>query len=240
MRRYSSLLLADVKNIRRDPMLILATMGPVVMAVVFRFVVPILSDWLEQSMHFRLSDYYELILVIILQLVPLMLGMIVGYVMLDERDEQLIQLFAVTPLRKSGYLWIRLIVPMVITLFFTVFLIYFVDLMPVDWRTLLLFLPFQLLLTPIFALLLVGFAANKVEGLAFTKGAGILVLVPLIAYFVKWPWQLMVGIFPTYWSSKVFFVEGQGGGTWFFWGMGILVHLVLFWYCYVKFEERVD
>ncbi|MBA4495064.1 hypothetical protein ACFO25_09725 [Paenactinomyces guangxiensis] len=240
MRRILNLTLADLKNVRRDPMLIMAIAGPAMLTLVFRFVPPILTEWLTQKFGFDLTAYYDLILIFILQLVPLMIGMVSGYLMLDERDENLIQLFAVTPLRKSGYLFVRLAMPVLLTIMFTILLVYFTGLIQIKVVQL---LPTILLLAmeaPMMALFLVSFAANKVEGLALSKGIGIIVAAPFAAYFIQWPWQIIAGISPTYWVAKMFFADSHSYENTFFLTVSLLMHGALMWYLFLTFQRRLD
>ncbi|MDQ0338025.1 fluoroquinolone transport system permease protein [Caldalkalibacillus uzonensis] len=240
MKPCLQLALADLKNICRDPMLVLALLGSILLAIVFRYVPPMLSEWLELTLGFDLTDYYDLILIIILQLVPLMVGMTSGFMMLDERDEQLIQYFAATPLQKSGYLVVRLGIPFFLTILLCLFVLYFTRLASISavqlWNLLLL-LAF---LTPVFALFLAAFAANKVEGLALAKGAGVMIIAPLAVFFLPWQWQVLVSLFPTFWSAKIMF----GGDHLFhimgYSTMGIFVHGAFLWVFYKQFQRRVD
>jgi len=75
---------------------------------------------------------------------------------------------------------------------------------------------------PIYALLLVAFAQNKVQGLALTKALGVIQWPPMIAYFVESGWQLALGIFPTYWPLKFFWVHQAGeANAWIYLPVGL-------------------
>jgi fluoroquinolone transport system permease protein len=52
-------------------------------------------------------------------------------------------------------------------------------------------------LAPLSALFFGSVAQNKVQGFVLNKGMGIILVPPLIAYFVESGWQLLFGIFPT-------------------------------------------
>lgn len=240
MRRFLPLILADVRNIRRDPMLIMALAGPILLALFFRFIPPIVAEWLMQHFSFDLKAYYDLIWIFILQLVPLMLGMVSGYLMLEERDENLISLFAITPLRKSGYLFVRLFTPVLLTALFTGFVACFTGLVEINVIQFLLGFLLIAMEAPMMALFLVAFAANKVEGLALSKGAGVVVSAPLMAYLIHWPWQAIAGVFPTYWMAKVFLSERNSFEMFIYFLIGIIVHVALLWYLFRIFERRVD
>jgi len=63
---------------------------------------------------------------------------------------------------------------------------------------------------PLLALVIAGFASNQVEGFAVMKGSGFLLMAPLAAFFIPRPWDLLVGVLPTYWPVKAYFAAAAG------------------------------
>lgn len=96
--------------------------------------------------------------------IPLILGVMSGFILLDEREENMIQYFAVTPLSKRGYVMIRLILPMAMTLCYSILLFASGGLMAPGAVNLLFVLIMVTLEAPIYTLLLAAYVANKVEG----------------------------------------------------------------------------
>ncbi|WP_078553881.1 hypothetical protein [Bacillus alkalicellulosilyticus] len=239
MKPIIQLALSDIKNVRRDPMLLMVVFGMAMIAIVFKIVPPILSEWLLLQFQFDLTSYFDLLTVFILQLVPLLIGTLAGFMLLDERDENLISYYAVTPLQKSGYLVVRLVLPYVCTVLMCVFMFYFTNL--INLRAVVV-IPLTLLvglLTPLITLFLGTFAANKVEGLALSKGAGIVILAPLAVYFLPWQWQVGVSLFPTFWSAKVFF-HAYFITYLLFFIAGVGYHLLLLILLYKRMQRRID
>lgn len=89
-------------------------------------------------------------------------------------------------------------------------------------------------------LFLAAFASNKVEGLAFMKGVGWLMIGPLAAYFVPGRWELLFGILPTYWPAKAFWVAGEGGSYWPYLLVGALYALLLVVLLLGQFQKRLS
>lgn len=241
MNKYVSLSAADAKNIVRDPMLALAIFGPFILAAAIRYGMKILSDGLHRSLAFDLTVYYDLVLIEALLLSPLMLGMIAGFLMLDERDENLIAYFAVTPLTKSGYLLYRLSSPVLLSVVYTVFFVYFTDLVPIPVAAL---LPLTLLLAlqaPVVALLLLAFAANKVEGMALSKGIGITMAAPLAIYFAPEPWSWLASVLPTFWIAKAYWAGMEAWtGAFFIYLAAFTIYSLLAVWLYRCYEQRND
>ncbi|NJN44259.1 MAG: hypothetical protein HC806_05750 [Anaerolineae bacterium] len=57
---------------------------------------------------------------------------------------------------------------------------------------------------------LASFAQNKVQGFALMKLIGIVLFVPILAYFAPDGWELAFGLVPTYWPMKVYWLLYAG------------------------------
>lgn len=203
MKKLINLVFGDFKNITRDSMLLVSIFAPILLAVSVKLSFPFIEDMIFNVFSINLVEYYEVIMSFIILLSPFMLGVMVGLMILDEKDENILAYIAVTPMSKAGYLLYRLLSPMFISFICTVFIIEFTGLVTMHskvWLVLLL----VTMLTPIVALFLGVFAKNKVEGLTITKAAGILLFVPIVPFFIASKWALLAGVFPTYWISKAF------------------------------------
>ena len=84
------------------------------------------------------------------------------------------------------------------------------------------------LLAPLAALFLAAFAANKVQGFALMKAAGVINWPPMMAYFIDGPWQLACGLVPTYWPAELYWMLCAGDpGWWVYLVIGLLFQLLL-------------
>lgn len=209
MKKLLALSLGDVKNITRDSMLLMGIFAPLLLAVFVRFVVPLAADEVLERFALDIREHYTFIMSFIIQLSPFMLGVMAGLMILDEKDENILAQIAVTPLSTSGYIAYRLLSPMIVSLFLTLFMVWIADLVTLEWKL----LPIVLLVcmhTPIVALFLGGMAQNKVEGLALTKGAGVVLFASLASYLIPSNWAYVAGVFPTYWISEAFVAAIDG------------------------------
>lgn len=207
----------DLKNIRRDSLLLYLLFMPWLLVVCLRIIIPKVAPWFVANNYLALENYYPLILsfFIILE-VPLIFGLVFGLLLLDEKDDGILTVLRVTPASVETYGIYRFIA----TVIFSV--IYVMLTLPATGLIKLSLIPrvFPVsLLAGYFAvfvmLILVAFANNKVEGLALMKAMGILMLGPLAAYFTDSVWQILVGILPTYWPVKAFwqiFAGERAGG----------------------------
>src|SRR6266567_2382188 len=88
----------DLKNVRRDSLLLWLPLIPIIQALVIRSGVPIVAAELQQHLGFDLTHYYPLIMGAFVLESPITTGVIVGFLLLDERDSHMLTALLVTPL----------------------------------------------------------------------------------------------------------------------------------------------
>ncbi|SMF89731.1 fluoroquinolone transport system permease protein [Paenibacillus uliginis N3/975] len=203
MNRAVQMLRRDIKQVGRDPMLVFITVAPLLLVLALKYGVPIITSLLL-SADFQLSAHYGILYGASILLIPLVVGVMAGLMMLDERDEQLIAYYAITPITQQGYFLHRLTLPTLLSGIYIVLAFLMVDYSswnPIQYG---FALPMLLIEGPIMALLLVSFASNKVEGLALSKIGGLLVFVPVLSYFLPEPWRWGSAVVPTFWVAQLF------------------------------------
>ncbi|MGB3632625.1 MAG: hypothetical protein WA982_01145 [Rubrobacteraceae bacterium] len=231
----------DLKSIRRDSLLIYMLVIPPIMVLAVRLIVPWLTERLAVSFGFDLVPYHPMLLsfFFVLQL-PLLFGLLVGLLILDERDDDTLTALRVTPISMTGYALYR---GGAATLLSTLYVIIALPLTGLAPPSLVLaVIPIAVLsgiMAPLFGLVLATFASNKVEGLALMKALGIFLLGPLAAYFIDSNWQLLFGILPTYWPVRAFWAASEGGNFWPYFLVGLTYNLALVVLLLRRFREKV-
>jgi len=204
-----------------------------------RWLIPILQQSL-QSNGIDITDYYDLILsYFFLLMCPMVYGMIVGFTLLDERDEMTLFAIQVSPLNMRTYLLYKLVVPVILS-FISILIVLPLSGLPYpDLNTLILINIQTTLLSIMMALILVIYASNKVEGFVIMKGSGILFLMPTVAYFVDEPWQWLFGIFPTYWPVKSFWLWYHNDSYLHYYLIGWLILFISLYYLLKRFTKKI-
>lgn len=205
----------DAQSVRRDSLLRWMIVFPVLIALLLRWGVPLFAAALAEQFQFDLSPYYPVVMSFVVLITPVLFGMIVGFLLLDERDDQTLTALQVTPMPLSSYLAYRVGLPMALSVVMTILIFSIAALVEIEVPSLLLAALIAAPLAPLLALFLAALAENKVQGFALVKASGITFLPPVIAYFIESAWQLAVGILPTYWPVKVFWLLYAGDPT--FW-----------------------
>lgn len=225
MAALRALTVADVRNVQRDSLLRFLIFYPWILGLLMRFLIP----WITASVAgwFDLTPYYPLLVGFFgILITPQLAGFVVGFLLLDERDDHTLTALQVTPLSMNRYLAYRLSAPVIISVASTFIVVPLMNLIDVPIPMLLPLALVAALGAPIFALLLATVADNKVQGFAVMKGLGIFFLAPFAAWFIPTPWQWLIGIFPTYWPVKAFWVMLDGGNWWLFVALGLVVSLL--------------
>jgi len=219
----------DAKSIGRDSFLRWMAIVPLLIALAARWVMPIVIQRLERVLDFELIAVYPAIMgAVLLQLVPLFTGIVVGFLLLDQRDDHTLTALQVTPLSLNGYLAYRLAAPTLLSVLLTLIVMPLAGFAGIGLGPLLLTAAVAGLLAPLFALALAAFAANKVQGFALIKAAGFILSPPLLAYFVPSGWQLALGIFPSYWPARLYWLYLAGQNNfWVYLVAGVLYQALL-------------
>ena len=202
---------SDLLNFRRDSMLQFLLVYPFILGGLLRWLLPWVQSGLMQNIGFDLSEYYLLIVSFFgLLIIPQLVGLLVGTLLLDEKDQDTLTALMVTPMPIRTYAFYRALTPAMITVLGILVAVPFINILVLPAEKLLPLAVSAAPLGPMMALLLAALAKNKVEGLAVMKGLGIFLLVPIAAWFVPEPWQWLLGVFPTYWATKGYWLASAG------------------------------
>lgn len=196
-----TLMAADARVLWRDPLLLWMTAVPIAMALLIRVLVQI-ADALLANAAFELAAYHPLIMGGYLMSAPGMIGFVIGFLLLDERDTGTLRALRVTPMSMRLYLTYRVVGPLVVGTAATVLGYRLAGLSPIGATALVGIALVAGLAAPLLALVLATAAPNKVAGFAVVKILNAVNLLPIAAFFIREPWQYFAGVLPTYWPMR--------------------------------------
>lgn len=235
-----TLSLGDVRNIGRDSLLAWMIVIPLLTGLMVRLLLPRLSPWLLARYAFDLTPYYGLLMSYLVVLItPILFGAVIGFLLLDERDDQTLLAMQVTPLPLSSYLFYRLSVPVTLSVIMNLLLFPLTGLGVLPWSARLPVVVLAALQAPLMALFLGAFAENKVAGFALTKGLNAVLVLPTVSFFFPAGWQWLMALVPTFWPLKFFWVLLAGGNGWGFFIGGLVFQLGLLGLLLRRFERVV-
>lgn len=210
-RIFKSLGPIDLRNVRRDSLLAWVIALPLSIVLIIRLGAPPLAEVLWQRFQFDMTPYYPLALSGLIILFPLVIGMVIGFLLLDERDDGTLTALQVTPLTLGSYLAYRVSVPTLLTAVLMIGILPIANLGGLRLFSLLVVSLVAAPLAPLFALTLAALAANKVQGFAVVKAlGGVLTMLPIVGYFVRPPWHWAFGLLPSFWPMRVYWGMAAG------------------------------
>ncbi|TFH26052.1 MAG: hypothetical protein E4H10_08095, partial [Bacteroidia bacterium] len=198
----------DLKLLKGDPMLMLSMAVPFILWALMQFLIPWVIEMVMGQWNFDLSPYYRQAGTFFLMLIPMMMGMVYGFILLDERDGGIITAISVTPTGKSGYLKLRMGIPLVISFVAILLFMILLDLTGSLSLVQLIIISVVIASQSLILLLFLGaFAENKVMGRAVSKGFGILLMGPMLDYVLPSPYYWSGAYSPMFWASRTVLAE---------------------------------
>jgi fluoroquinolone transport system permease protein len=194
---------ADMKMIGRDPILILLMLVPIFALIFIKVLLHYLVPWLVSEFGFDLSLYYGYILGGCFLLSPMMLGTVAGFLMIDEKDGKIFELISITPTGYSGYMAHRLVLPFVGSIIYTLMTYWVLNIYTLDGITLMLIMLMLSLESVLVGVVLFLFAEDKVQGLTYSKGLGVFIILSMADLFGKAWLSILAGIIPFYWILRL-------------------------------------
>lgn len=230
----------DYKLLRGDPMLILSMSVPFILWALMQYLFPWIQSMVLEQWGYDISIWHQEAGIFFLMLIPMMIGMVYGFILLDERDGGVITAISVTPTGKAGYLELRLLIPIILSFLYVMLFLTLLHLTgSLGFFQVILLSALVSSQALILLLFLGAFADNKVMGMAISKGFGILLLGPLLDYVLPHPFNWMGGYSPLFWASRALMVE-DAGNYWLYTCITFIFHSILIWILLRKFLSRSD
>ncbi|AFK22501.1 ABC transporter permease [Pyrococcus sp. ST04] len=230
VRKFAAIYRTDLKLLRRDPILLYS----VGMTLVLLFIVRYFKD--------RMGELYYAIALFVLIFIPMIFGMIPGFMMADEKENKTVQALRVIPISSEAFLVYRLTWASLVTVAFTVIAPHILD-MEISQKGVLALVLLFLLEVWIYGLLITIFAESRMQAITVSKILGWLLILPVaVKLVVLWrnlstDWSKLTAFLPTYWTYRVF--EGIALNDYSDFPMAVLVHLAWLVPLVVLFRRRV-
>ncbi|MFK7954965.1 MAG: hypothetical protein AB8B96_02625 [Lysobacterales bacterium] len=225
LARCLALVRADARSIQRDSLLRWSLIACLLFFLpILRWGPPTLNGWLISEHGFDLSPWFPLIQSSCLLVAPVLVGIVGGLLMVDQRDEGIATALSVTPLGVDGYLIYRVTLPALAGFFITVAMLGLVNLAPISVTAIVLCSLCAAPLAPLLALTIALLADNKIQGFAIAKANGVVTAPIIAAWFVAPPTQWLFLLLPTYLPVKICWLAmDQQNGFWLV-PISLLIH----------------
>ena len=267
MKKYLSLVRYELKTILKDPMSLFMLLYPVLMLFLMGFVLPAVLERTADpdSPAVRITLLISFVVTLVVN--GYVGGALLGFSLLENRDENTLVNIAVSPIRVSGYTAFKLVYAFLFGVLSNLVLLggmvwiakdAYVVMMPGGFRiglldaltfgNILVFSLVSSLFAPTVALILGMVAKNKIEGFALMKSGGIIVMIPVLALldaFADWK-QYLLGIVPNFWPVKAFLnltLQTENPADLPFWGymtIGTVMQLAVCAVFFVLFLKKSE
>jgi len=227
MKKYLRLLQYEMKNILKDPMSIFLLFFPFLMLFILGYLLPAILNRVTTPDSNAATITLLIAFVTMLAMGGYMGGLLLGFSLLENRDEKTLFNIAVSPVTVSGYTLFKIIYSYIIAVLGNLVMLgglilfckdaYVVTyqgfeiglLDHFDWFEVVIYAFNSALFVPMVAMVLPMIAKNKIEGFAMMKMGGIILMIPALALldaFLDWK-QYLLGIVPLFWPIKAILIE---------------------------------
>jgi len=152
-----------------------------------------------------LSPIYPIILVAISMISAKIAGAVVGFSILDDRDDNILYTVKVAPLSMEVFIGLKLLLVYILSTIGTIFVLWFAQLGQLSWGTIIGIALVAAIQAPLLALLINYVASNKVEGFAAIKGLNVLIVFPVVALFFHDIKEFLFAVEPSFWPAKALY-----------------------------------
>jgi fluoroquinolone transport system permease protein len=95
------------------------------------------------------------------------------------------------------------------------------------------------LIAPFITLIISTYAKNKVEGMAFFKGVDLILLLPMLSFFVIGNLKYIFSIIPAFWTYNLFNASLTNGNTAYYFIIGLTIYGILISILFLQFKKRI-
>lgn len=212
---------------------------PLISGLLARYLLP----WIGQNYGFDFAPFTDLILVILLLIIPISYGALIGFSILEDRDDNVLINIRVTPLSIHQFLSFRLVAVYFICFLAIIFVICFSNIIKFTVKDTIGLAFLASLEAPISGLLINCFAKNKIEGFAIMKAGGSIIIFPIIALFITSGKELFFSFAPGFWPGKLISHIVRDGGLYLtyrqYYIIGFLYMIILNIFAYKLFINRI-
>ena len=194
---FTTLMKNDLKNIFRDRMLVFsAIFAPLLFVVIGRIVFP----WITENYYPNLELFYPAFFMLFVIFIPMVFGFVAGFLIIDERDENILAVLRVMPISRSSYLFYRMFLMSILSFILVLLFTWLAGLIDVTFWN---YLPIAILFavfTPVLALIVTILATNKIQAFALFKTLGSIFMIPIFALAVEGWLQYIFSPIPNFWT----------------------------------------
>ena len=189
----------DLRLIFRDPVLYVMFFVPLLFIALLRFGLPPLFETLPVLLSYKMVFIASICLV-----TAMFPAFIFSFIMLDEKDLEILAAIRVLPVSPSMFILYRLLFISLFAMLFNLLILMLSN--QTGWtlgKMLMVSIPVAMV-SPASCLIITAFASNKIVGTTWMKGLNFLFMIPVLTYIFDGSWEYILGVLPYYWIFKIY------------------------------------
>ncbi len=170
---------AELRNMVRDRLYLFFALYPIILGGIGYFLVPYIE---EQSPG---TPWANILAMFFIVLTGYTFGALIAFTLLDDKDDNVLMSLKITPISVKYYVIVKLVVSFIFGFIATIAIIYgtgFLD--SPSFGIVILIALVGAIQAPGVTLIVNSFAENKVEGFVIMKLSGLILILPVLAFFI--------------------------------------------------------
>ena len=215
LKAVPAILKTDGRRLLRDRFLVSAAFYVMGTALVMRWLIPWMQGEILAKAAFDITPYIPMgVSYIILINTSVLTGIVGGFLLLESREERVIDAIRISPTPLSVHLLTYAVVLTIVGIAVATAesLLLGVGIPP--WPAMLVSAALCAPSGMISALIISSVASNKVEAFAVIKLTTFMGFIAPGAFFLPEPYLYLAGVVPQYWACKIWWVAASGSGDW--------------------------
>ena len=232
--RIMNLIKVDIKRIVTDPNLSGYLLVPIALIFFIRYFVPYITN-----KYPVIADYHHLIMMSGVMQTAIIFGFITSFMILDEKDENVLQVIQVMPISPFYFIVYRLTFATFFSIIGAFIMFVSCDIAYPGMVNVILLSILYGLAAPFMALIIATFANNKIEGMAYFKFVDLILMVPLMSLFIGGFLKYGFAIIPVFWAHSLYQLSLDESYHFIYFLIGILFNLFALFILFKQFKKRV-
>ena len=221
MKQFITIIKADLRKILRDKTMLFFLFMPLILLLVFRLGVPPLLNIFPEY-----DEFLPYVMMFAAAQSAIMFGFVTAFIMLDEKDENVISVIRILPIGSNKFILMRMLFASVMSFLGALIMLLFSGVIYLGFTMAVLLALQYALVAPIIILIVTTFAKNKIEGMAVFKLVDLFLLVPILSFLVDGFFQFLFSIIPLFWTYHSYLKMVQNEFYLLYYSVGFLIELL--------------
>ncbi len=176
---------------------------PVILGGIGYFIIPVIEDAVQPG-----NPTPQIVAMFMILMTGYIFGAVTAFTLLDDRDDNVLMSLKITPFSVRLYVIMKLVISYVFGVLAMILLTYATGFLPNTsiWNIILIAVV-GALQAPAIALIVNSFARNKVEGFVVMKTSGLILIIPVLVFWIQ-SWKEVFLVFsPGFWPARLIQME---------------------------------